>query len=108
VKDVALLSIHGESEIERFENSHQKSHSVLLSDPALPSSSPSTPQVRKSETVSVAVPSPYTMLLLAQRAELAEKLRALERRERDRIAARAARGVEVLDGADSNGTVFEV
>ncbi|GAA5824787.1 hypothetical protein JCM5353_004444 [Sporobolomyces roseus] len=108
-EEAALLSIHGESEIERFENSHQNSHSVLVSDPPPPhATSHPTPRSQKIEAVSAAVPSPYTMLLWAQRAELAEKLRALERRERDRIAARAAQGVEVADRVDSNGTVLEV
>ena len=103
-EEAALLSVHGESEIERFETSHQSSHSVLAPDP-LPSTSLSTPQPHVHETVPAAIPSPYTMLLLAQRAKLAEKLRALERRERDRVAAREA---QVASVEDSNATALEV
>ncbi|GAA5987478.1 hypothetical protein JCM5350_003095 [Sporobolomyces pararoseus] len=91
------LSVHGESEIERFEATHQSSSSPLVDNSQRQPSQPMTPPSSSPQhdpTHSTTTPSPYTMLLLAQRARLAEKLRALELRERDRIAARQA-----LEGA---------
>ncbi|GAA5930950.1 uncharacterized protein JCM15063_002504 [Sporobolomyces koalae] len=94
------LSVHGESEIERFEASRpprstsnsnwldtSRSSSIQpLSTTTEPMMTPPPPDDKSRNLPST--PSPYTMLLLAQRARLAEKLRALELRERDRLAAR--------------------
>jgi hypothetical protein len=84
------LSVHGESEIERFEASHRGTASALLG--STPQTAPATPptSTEHAPIAAASTPSPYTMLLLAQRARLAEKLRALELRERDRMAAREA------------------
>ncbi|GAA6008458.1 hypothetical protein JCM11491_004486 [Sporobolomyces phaffii] len=101
------LSVHGESEIERFERRASRhpappTRRVAAADtPVFPSRDdaarstpppppPSSQQGHEPVVVPVATPSPYTMLLLAQRTRLAEKLKALELRERDRIAAAAA------------------
>ncbi|GAA5881622.1 hypothetical protein JCM16303_005513 [Sporobolomyces ruberrimus] len=80
-KELGNLSVHGESEIERFERNRLP----------LPTSSGGPPTTLPSTAPAQTEPatlSPYTMLLLAQRANLAEKLRALELRERDRVRAR--------------------
>ncbi|GAA5903132.1 uncharacterized protein JCM6883_002706 [Sporobolomyces salmoneus] len=87
------LSVHAESEIDRFESSRQ-TFSARDSRASPQPTTPVTPaaSTTREETISASTPSPYTMLLLAQRARLAEKLRALELRERDRMAARQAQG----------------
>ncbi|GAA5973572.1 hypothetical protein JCM11641_007127 [Rhodosporidiobolus odoratus] len=96
--DAADLSIHGESEIEAFERLHLgHSHSSApptasspLSDSAHPQLVPSTPPpASTSETTKETeeTPSPYTLMLLAQRDRLKEKLEVLRRRERDRVEA---------------------
>ncbi|GAA5827703.1 hypothetical protein JCM11251_001797 [Rhodosporidiobolus azoricus] len=104
------LSVHGESEIEAFERlrlGHQRpqgppvspdlaavesSSANLPSDPARAPlhPAPSTPQPTFSRAPAQAqaeTPSPHTLMLLAQRDRLREKLAALQRRERDRLEA---------------------
>ncbi|GAA5955633.1 hypothetical protein JCM3765_001806 [Sporobolomyces pararoseus] len=92
-EDAGDLSVHGESEIERFEASRQTSSPALVDHSPPQRQQPVTPSSSSAQHDTVlpaTTPSPYTMLLLAQRARLAEKLRALELRERDRTAARQA------------------
>ncbi|GAA5876883.1 hypothetical protein JCM1840_002690 [Sporobolomyces johnsonii] len=79
------LSVHGDSEIEAFEAARRGTARPLSpAPPATPAAPEPTPL---ASVVTTATPSPYTMLLLAQRARLAEKLRALQLRERDRREA---------------------
>ncbi|GAA5846872.1 hypothetical protein JCM3766R1_004681 [Sporobolomyces carnicolor] len=103
------LSVHGKSEIERFERSRsQLDHSPSRSEARRQEGGGEKPRddtrrldrlpadaaAEAADTTTQSMSrtrSPYTMLLLAQRARLAEKLRALELRERDRDEAREAR-----------------
>ncbi|GAA5967048.1 hypothetical protein JCM21900_003634 [Sporobolomyces salmonicolor] len=75
------LSVHGDSEIEAFEAARRGTTTSLSSAP------PATPAAPDPTNLTSATPSPYTMLLLAQRARLAETLKALQLRERDRREA---------------------
>ncbi|GAA5888824.1 hypothetical protein JCM5296_005005 [Sporobolomyces johnsonii] len=79
------LSVHGDSEIEAFEAARRGTARPL--SPAPPATPAAPEPTRLASVVTTATPSPYTMLLLAQRARLAEKLKALQLRERDRREA---------------------
>ena len=84
-----LLSVHSSTDLEL--------DSPPGSKPPAPSAAPCTPPpLTHPNTISYGASSitdttsPYTLLLLAHRDRLREKLRILERRERDRKAAAAA------------------
>ncbi|GAA5932052.1 hypothetical protein JCM10213_006738 [Rhodosporidiobolus nylandii] len=103
--DPGELSVHGESEIEAFERLHL-GHSARSSGhphatppsaptappPASAAPQPSTPAPAHPPAAEGAeTPSPYQLMLLAQRDRLKEKLAALQRRERDRQEAGGGR-----------------
>ncbi|GAA5907750.1 hypothetical protein JCM6882_008963 [Rhodosporidiobolus microsporus] len=112
------LSVHGESEVEAFERLRLGHQPATLPQPppqpaggalppplpsTLPSSAPHTPATPPSHPPppgaaalsggEAETPSPYTLMLLAQRDRLREKLAALQRRERDRREAGAEQGI---------------
>ncbi|GAA5917818.1 hypothetical protein JCM8208_000399 [Rhodotorula glutinis] len=90
----AELSLHSSTDVEAFERAHRAPRgsaplvAAIVADnppPAAPSCAPPLADADTAERT-----SPYTLLLLAHRARLREKLALLERRERDR--REAARG----------------
>ncbi|GAA5858640.1 hypothetical protein JCM8547_001402 [Rhodosporidiobolus lusitaniae] len=105
--DAGELSVHGESEIEAFERLHlgylRSSSCARPPDHPRPPSAPhpvgpSTPSCHPASSSAAhppqldpsheqEAPSPYTLMLLAQRDKLRQKLAVLERRERDRMEA---------------------
>ncbi|GAA6011617.1 hypothetical protein JCM10207_002680 [Rhodosporidiobolus poonsookiae] len=118
--DVAELSVHGESEIEAFErlrrggldstpqavqpdhlHASSPSHSAPADAPTAPPPDPTAPTTPRAAPVgthasaaparALETPSPYTLMLLAERERLRQKLAVLQRRERDRAEAATER-----------------
>ncbi|GAA5870572.1 hypothetical protein JCM3774_003711 [Rhodotorula dairenensis] len=110
------LSVHSSTDLYKSESeppaaSRTATAAALLSTPP-PPPPPTTRLVTARSTASTETtaetPSPYTLLLLAQRDRLREKLRILERRERDRKAAAAMGTMDPRDERPGTGGMIAV
>ncbi|CDR48718.1 hypothetical protein NBRC10512_006138 [Rhodotorula toruloides] len=88
-EDVALLSVHSSTDVERSSRSIGSTLSAPTSDPTLaepPAPCPQPPRGNSRSPGDRPALSPYTVALTAKRDALKAKLAVLERREADRRA----------------------